>query len=214
MHSTAGRLSGGDVDGTAVRFGELVEPGVAARHRPDDVLVRARRRELRGAPDVDNDDLYLVSSATDQNVKLRGDGGFLKLKPLLARLEDGCELFEESLRWSWSMPVPTDGILSAAALLGIDVDVHGPLDADAVVDVLTGSTVEAVRVRKRRTQYVDGDGWLEVAELVFPGARVQSLAIQSPTIAETRRIRAALDPDAVLAPLSYVDACRRWRTRS
>lgn len=178
----------------------------------DSILERARRCALRGAPNVENEDWYFVSPFTDQNVKLRADAGLLKLKPLLARLDDGCELYEESLDLLFAMPASPDAVARAAALLGVDLArTESPVDAGRLVAAFASASVETVRVRKRRTQYVVGDGWIEVAELELPAARVTSLGIQSARIEETRRLRDTLDPDRRLSPTSYVDACRRWQ---
>jgi hypothetical protein len=163
--------------------------------------------ELRGEPGIEGEDLYLISASTDQNVKLRGDG--LKLKPLLVELDDGLELYEESARLAFDLPASPDAIAKAASLLGVHVAAPRALGRDELL-ALIGPGVVRVEVLKRRTQYVVGDGWVELAELEFPAARVRSLGIQSSSLAETRRIRDLLDPGRALAPINYVDACRRW----
>jgi hypothetical protein len=179
---------------------------------PEPIAARVAAYELRGEPAMENEDLYLISTLTDQNVKLRGSGGQLKLKPLLVRLDGGFELYEETERLVFPMPAPPDAIRMAAGLLGIAVETAAPLGLDALLDRLAAGAPEvtAVRVRKLRTQYAAGDGWIELAELEFPGARVRSLGIQSRRLELTRALRDEVDPDRVLEPLGYVAACRMF----
>jgi hypothetical protein len=178
---------------------------------PEPVAARVRAHETRGEPDVEGDDLYLVSSLTDQNVKLRADGGLLKLKPRLAALADGCELFEETARLIWTTPVPAAAVAKAAALLGVAVDAGEPLDAERLRRAFEAAPeVRLVRARKRRTQYAIGEAWVELADVVFPRGAVRTIGVQSPRLDETRRVRDLVDPDGLLSPLGYVDACRRW----
>lgn len=177
---------------------------------PERLVGAVEAYDLRGEPGVEGEDLYLISDATDQNVKLRGAA--LKLKPLLARLGDGLELYEESARLVFELPATPDAIAKAASLLGVHVAAGSALGRDELL-ALIGPDVLQLSVRKRRTQYTVGDGWVELADLEFPAARVRSLGIQSSSLAETRRIRDLLDPGCSLAPMSYVEACRRWVTR-
>jgi hypothetical protein len=164
---------------------------------------------VRGAAGLVCADDYFVGDLTDQNVKLRGDQ--LKLKPLLARLPDGLELYEETERLLFALPVGAEELVMAANLLGVEVVAGGSVGRDLLVSSLRDAPgVRFVAVRKRRTQYVVGDGWAELAEIELPRASLWSLGIQSRSIAETRRIRDLLDADGELEPVSYVEACRRW----
>lgn len=177
---------------------------------PSEILGAVRSREVRGTPELESDDEYFVSSSTDQNVKLRA--GTLKLKPLLARLDDGCELYEESERLVFALPVTHDEANRAASLLGLSIGFADgtSLDAGALAAaLLAGPSVARVRILKRRTQYAVGAGWVEVAELESGGVATTSLGVQSTSLAETRRIVAELDPARSLAPMGYVEACRR-----
>jgi hypothetical protein len=179
---------------------------------PEEVAARVAAREVRGAPGVENEDLYLISALTDQNVKLREDGGQLKLKPMLARLDDGFELYEETERLVFPMPAAPGAVRMACGLLGVAFEAARPLALDELLGRLAAEAPEvtAVRVRKRRTQYAAGDGWIELAELEFPRAAVRTLGIQSPRLDLTRALRDEVDPDRALEPLGYVAACRRW----
>ena len=80
------------------------------RDVPESVVERVAAHEVRGAPDLENEDLYFVSSLTEQNVKLRADGSLLKLKPLYARLDDGLELYEETSRLLFPMPASPEAV--------------------------------------------------------------------------------------------------------
>jgi len=155
------------------------------------------------------EDEYFVSSLTDQNVKLRFDQ--LKLKPLLARLDDGLELYEESARLLFDLPSGEEDLVRAAGLLGVSIDAGASNSREDVIRLLSdASPVRFVRVRKRRTQYALGNGWAELAEIWFPRASVWSLGVQSSRIDETRDLRRRLDPEHALEPIGYVEACRRW----
>jgi hypothetical protein len=179
---------------------------------PAAIAERVAAYERRGAAAVENDDLYFVSSLTDQNVKLRTDSGLLKLKPLLVRLDEGFELYEESERLVFPMPAPPDAVRMAGGLLGVALDARAAVDRDALVAALEAHApaIRGVRVRKRRTQYSTGDAWIELAELAFPAASMRSLGIQSASLDAVRALRDALDPARALAPAGYVEACRRW----
>ena len=178
---------------------------------PDSVAARAAAHERRGAV-VENEDLYLISTLTDQNVKLREDGGQLKLKPLLARVAGGFELYEETERLIYAMPASPDALHKAASLLGVVLEAAAPLGLKELLARLAAEApeVRAVRVRKRRTQYLVEDGWIELAELEFPTAVVESLGIQSRRLERTRALRDEVDPEHALEPLNYVAACRLW----
>jgi hypothetical protein len=180
-------------------FGEL----------PDAVVSAVESHELRGEPCIEGEDLYLVSPWTEQNVKLRGES--LKLKPLLARLADGLELYEETERLVFAPPMHPDAIAKAASLLGVHVATGAQLGRDELLG-LFGPDVLRVPVRKRRTQYTVGDGWVELADLEFGSVSGRSLGIQSSSLAETRRIRSLVDPARELTAMNYVEACRRWRS--
>ncbi len=177
---------------------------------PESVVERLARYDVRGARDVENADLYFVSSLTEQNVKLRADGAMLKLKPRLVRLADGLELYEETMRLLFAMPAEPRAVTMAAGLLGVTAPVDTPVDADAFAALLDTPAVRSVRARKRRTQYSVGDGWVELADVEFPREAVRSIGMQSRSLDETRRIRELLDPNLELAPVNYVEACRRW----
>jgi hypothetical protein len=164
---------------------------------------------IRGSANLICVDEYFISTNTDQNVKLRGSQ--LKLKPLLARLPDGIELYEESARLLFEIPIDAEGITKAASLLGVDIPEVDGGERDAIVPALASAPgVSFITVRKRRTQYALGDGWAELAELEFPSGPTWSLGVQSPSIQETRRLRDLLDPEGALEPMGYVEACRRW----
>jgi hypothetical protein len=177
---------------------------------PPRVVDRLARYEVRGEPGTAGRDFYFVSDVTDQNVKLRGRE-LLKLKPLLARLADGVELYEETARLNFALPAPPDAVGMAGSLLGVEVEAGAPLNwFELKAALMAAPGVRFVPVRKRRTQYVVGGGWAELAELEFPGGTVRSLGVQSGSISETRRLRDQLDPAGELEPLNYVGACRRW----
>jgi hypothetical protein len=179
---------------------------------PDRIVRALSRCEVRGRAGIENEDLYFVSGLTEQNVKLRTGASVFKLKPLLVGLEDGLELYEESDRWIWEMPVAPEGVAAAASLLGVSLETSEPWSADRIRAAfkVRGGVISTILVRKKRTQYVYGGGWAEMAELEFPGGAVRTLGLQSRSLGETRRMRDMLDADRTLVPMNYVAACRKY----
>lgn len=178
---------------------------------PDEVTARVERLERRGVSMTGVDE-YFVSTRSQQNVKLRDGGAFLKLKPLLVTLSEGFELYEETLRLCFAPPFGRDVVRMATSLLGCAVEPAGPQDAAGLSRLLSVECdgVRRVVVSKSRSQFVAGTGWVEIVALAFPTARVASLGIQSTRLDEVRRLRATLDPRGVLPAMNYVQACRRW----
>jgi hypothetical protein len=177
--------------------------------RPEHAARILEAQAVRGNAGLFSYDEYFIADRTDQNVKLRDPQ--LKLKPLLARLADGLELYEESARLLYDLPIDATGLSMAASLLGVEVSAPASATRDEVVRVLgSAAGVRFVPVHKRRTQYTIGEGWAELAEIEFPGGKTWSLGVQSRNLSTTRAIRDMLDPGREFVPMGYVEACRKW----
>src|SRR5215813_4107939 len=75
---------------------------------PEELIRKVQSNPIRmGIRDVAGEDVYLVSPASDQNVKLRQSqsGWTLKFKLLIETREGGFDLFEESAAYTYCLPV-------------------------------------------------------------------------------------------------------------
>ena len=179
--------------------------------------VRSRPNRL-GIIDQQGEDLYFISPTSDQNVKLRrwGSGWMLKIKLLLATSDRSVELYSESSKMIFSFPVPATVLYYAAGLLEVsveqEVDDDEPVSGEQFISSLVASDPPARRVdvAKTRSQYEFDGGWVELADVTLPRARVQSISVQSPEIENVRSILAMLEPGPELEAMNYVEACRRW----
>jgi hypothetical protein len=164
------------------------------------------------------EDTYLVSPNSDQNVKLRNyaSGSALKLKLLFATGPDSIELYNESTTYIHRFPISRAELEEAARLLGVQ-----PRNADESPAVFTpdqfirvmaesSPAVFTVNVRKTRTQYAFEGGWFEVADVFFPQGKVQTISIQSPDLQVVQDMLKRLSPGEQLEVMNYVEACRHW----
>ncbi|HWP45457.1 MAG TPA: hypothetical protein VNO14_19615 [Blastocatellia bacterium] len=185
----------------------------------DSLLALVRSHPVRmGILDQQGEDLYFISPASDQNVKLRRAGGrwVLKLKLLLATSDNSIELYSETSKMVFSFPVPAIVFHQAARLLGVSLETS--LDEKAEVSdqqfieslVTASPPAASVEVAKIRSQYDFECGWVEIADVSFPRGRVQSLSVHSPEIESVRSILSLLQPGPELEAMNYVEACRRW----
>ena len=162
-------------------------------------------------------DLYLISDASDQNVKLRkwGTEWLLKFKLLISKAPHEVELYRESSTTVYRFPVSSGELEFAANLL--DVHLKTPADKNSFTDsefmnALISSSPPAVKVEvsKARSQFDFDDGWVELADVSFPGKTVQTLSIHSAQRETVEQIIDFLQPGRELEVMNYVEACRRW----
>ncbi len=162
-------------------------------------------------------DLYLISEASDQNVKLRKWGAewLLKLKLLVDKAERAIELYSENSTMVFRFPVTEGELLFAAHLLGVQPKT--PLDNNSFTDeefinALVSSSPPAARVEvsKVRSQFDFDGGWVELAHVNFPRKTVQSLSIHSRERETVEKILDSFELGAELDAMNYVEACRRW----
>jgi hypothetical protein len=185
---------------------------------------RVTRFPIRAAiRDVVGEDIYFISSQNDQNVKLRFAAGqwLLKFKILLeTKLFDGIpgafELYDESARYTYLLPVGTRELRDAARLLSVSLtddavakQTFGFAELSRVFSRATPSVVR-VNVKKRRSQYAFDGGWIELAEASFPTKTVESISAHSMNLDTAQKIVTDLLPSDNLETMNYVQACRRW----
>ena len=164
-------------------------------------------------------DIYLISPASEQNVKLRltDRGWLLKFKLLLEKRDDNIELYHETARWTYAFPVSEAMMQEAARLLNVALP-DAALRAERFSEAEAVATFEAatpavfsVETRKVRSQYQFEGGWAEVADVDFGSRQIQSLSLHSPSVAAVQRMVERLHPDDSLTVMNYVEACRRLR---
>src|SRR5438128_3660197 len=132
--------------------------GKIGRHIAAQVETLPIRNGLR---DIAATDIYLISPTSEQNVKLRltDKGWVLKFKLLLAKREDGIELYHETARWTYPFPLSSTVIREAARLLDValaDQTLEAAAFNEAEIIAAFHSatpTVLSVETRKVRSQY-------------------------------------------------------------
>src|SRR5215469_16805123 len=171
------------------------------------------RAGIVGRPDCD---IYLISPNTDNNIKLREMDGrsVLKLKPLLEVRADSIELYHESMDMVYEFPVAKSVFDRVCLLLGTapagDLSSVQRFGAEGFIRTLSTCRppVKTVQVSKTRSQYVVQSGWVELADILFPRKRTQSISIHSYQSQALKRILEDLEIGEKLKVMNYVQACR------
>jgi hypothetical protein len=185
----------------------------------DKTLEGVRSRPIRmGVKDLPGEDIYLISSTSDQNVKLRLWKGVwvLKVKLLLTTTPRGIDLYTETAGLVYKFPAGADVLGQAARLLAVKLpasyDSVPSFSSDEFIQTLAQSSppVFAVRTVKMRSQFEFNRGWVEFAEVTFPRHQVQTLSIHSMTAKGVEETLDEISPDPELEVMNYVEACRRW----
>ena len=164
------------------------------------------------------EDLYLISPASDHNVKLRRTDGrwFLKFKLLLATVQRSIELYRESSSLIYSFPIERDIVEQAAALLNTKLltlaESIAVFEREEFIEAMAVSSppIAKVEVAKIRSQFQFERGWVELADVWFSQHRVQSLSIHSPDAKAVEAVLDMLRPGSEVEAMNYVEACRRW----
>lgn len=173
------------------------------------------RMGIRGQEGYDE---YFISPAGEQNVKIRRyrTGAVLKFKFLLARADDGIELYAENPDYTYRFPVKVEHLQKSARLLGVELGRVEPepshLTAERFTERLTrpGLGVSFIGVRKRRWQFLCDGGWLEMADIAIKEHKVQTISAHSPDLDIIQGIKTGLELGDGLEVMNYVMACRRW----
>jgi hypothetical protein len=163
-------------------------------------------------------DIYLISPGSNQNLKLRLTevGWALKFKLFLGAGPSRVERYREGEHLVFSFPLSPAVLRRAASLLGIRLPDSAPVDRpmkeDEFLRVMAASSppISAVPVSKIRSQYQFSRGWLELAEVVFPCRSVRSFSIISPDLELVEYGLRFFDPPGQLEVINYIEACRRW----
>ena len=170
-----------------------------------------------GIVDHQGVDLYLISPASEHNIKLRkwNRGWLLKFKLLLDKSPDSIELYSESARQVFKFPVEPKRLKRAASLLNTTLPKKSPalpLTRKQFLKALESASpaISMVEVSKVRSQFDCEEGWIEVADVDFPHRQVQSVSVHSPSLEAVKRIVEQLEPGSDLDVMNYLDACRRW----
>jgi len=173
------------------------------------------RAGIVGRPDYDT---YLISPNTDNNIKLRDVDGrpVLKLKPLLESRTDSIELYQESMDMVYEFPVAKSVFDRVCLLLGTapagDLSSIQSFGAEGLIRTLSTCrpAIKTVPVTKTRSQYVVPSGWVELADMLFPRKRTQSISIHSYQSQVVKRTIEELKIREGLKAMNYVQACRMW----
>jgi hypothetical protein len=185
----------------------------------DELARRAQAYPIRqGISNHRGEDIYLISSISDQNVKLRlySTVSYLKFKLLLDTRPGGFELYRESIQYTHPFPIRFEVLEEAARLLKVtlptETSTANSFSEDESVRLLAASSPPVVRVgvKKVRSQYQFDGGWVELADIEFSHLRVQSISIHSENIEVIERMIENLQPDDGLEVMNYIEACRRW----
>jgi len=183
------------------------------------LLARVNSLPLRagivGRPEFD---IYLISPTSDNNIKLREmDGRFaLKLKPLLEAGTDSIELYQESIDLVYDFPVDKSVFDRVCSLL----ETAAPGDLGAIHSfgeegftrtlATCRPAIKRVEVSKTRSQFVVPDGWVELADMIFPRKTTQSISVHSFEKEVISRTLEDLKVPNALKAINYVQACRLW----
>ena len=188
-------------------------------HISDRLAAKVHAYPIRmGISGLKGEDIYLISPASDQNVKLRSSaaGTYLKFKLLLETRPGGFELYRESVQYNYPFPISFEVLEEAARLLKVTLPdealVSTSFSEDDSVGALAVSSPPAVRtdVKKVRSQYQFDGGWIEIGVVEFSRERVQTISIHSQDLESVAQMVEKLEPGDELEVMNYIEACRRW----
>jgi exopolyphosphatase/guanosine-5'-triphosphate,3'-diphosphate pyrophosphatase len=155
---------------------------------------------LTPGPVQDSDEVYLLSSAGDGNVKIRH--GLLDIKMLREVDAAGLERWEPVMKTGF--PLPAAEVARVFDALGVVPPplTQGAYTFDQFLARLVGPSgvVRVVRVHKRRVRYTLGGCSAEVADVEVGGRAARTIAIE------------AEDPSAVIAAVRGVGLDRHGNT--
>jgi len=125
----------------------------------------------------ESDETYLLSPASDANVKIRD--ALMDIKTLVEVGSTGLEQWRPVMKATF--PLTRDVLRDVCAALGVPVP---PSTGDAVTleqlgTLLSGRGVRAIAVHKRRVRYTIDGCASEVTEVVADGRSVRTVAIES-----------------------------------
>ena len=124
-----------------------------------------------------SDEIYLLSSGSDANVKIRD--GLMDIKQLEQTDAHGYQLWRPVLKEAFPLPVPA--IQAVFAALGITAtQEHVMITLDKLLaEVASTSGLRILEVHKNRTRYHLEDCIEELTEVVADGKTIRTMAVES-----------------------------------
>jgi exopolyphosphatase/guanosine-5'-triphosphate,3'-diphosphate pyrophosphatase len=149
----------------------------------------ARFAELRPANIQTSEEIYLLSSASDANVKIRAE--LLDVKRLEGVNDHGLEQWRPALKVAF--PIVASAVATARVELGLPEapPAASALSLDRLIAELTstGVPVRVVNVRKTRRRYLVDGCVSELTDVVADGTKVRTVAIED---ADAQKVLAAV----------------------
>jgi hypothetical protein len=187
----------------------------------EQIEARPMRLDPSGNPlaNIIGQDLYLISPSSDHNIKLRksfGGDWVLKFKLLLKTEARLIELYHESEKKSFRFPVSSRVVEETAQLLNVTLSESKRQDeklTDAQFLNVFAQAMPAllqVSVGKIRSQYQFANGWVELADVRFPQAHLQSISLHAFALEGIEAMLNELQIDDQFEAMNYLEACRRW----
>ena len=154
------------------------------------------RLKTRGADKLQHsDEIYLLSSVSNANVKIRD--GLMDIKRLEKTDTHGFEQWRPVLKEAF--PLPAAAIDAVFAALGIASSRElAPITlAQLLAEVTTDSRLRALTVQKIRTRYHLEDCMAELTEVVANDKTIRTIAVESEDPAHIAAALRALDLEGV-----------------
>ena len=154
-----------------------------------------------------SDEIYLLSSGSDANVKIRD--GLMDIKQLEQTDAHGFELWRPVLKEAF--PLPVAAIQSVFAALGITAKLERlPITLDQLLaELISNSSLRILNVHKSRTRYHLEDSIAELTEVVADGKTIRTMAIEAEDPAHIAAALRALNLEGI-ENVSYPRGLKRF----
>jgi len=154
-----------------------------------------------------SDEIYLLSSISDANVKIRD--GLMDVKQLEQTDTHGFELWRPVLKEAFPLPAAASQALFAA--LGVTAkQEHTPIMLDKLLaEVASTSGLHILEVHKNRTRYHLEDCIAELTEVVADGKTIRTMAVESEDPAHIAAALRALNLEGI-ENVSYPRGLKRF----
>jgi exopolyphosphatase/guanosine-5'-triphosphate,3'-diphosphate pyrophosphatase len=175
---------------------------------PDLGDAEARFKALHVVDVQNSEEIYLVSAATDANVKIRDQ--LLDIKRLERVDEHGLEQWRPELKAPF--PIGASAVARARAVLGLPESrpAASALALEQFIAAMTSASVHVrvVNVRKTRTRYLVDGCISELTTVVADGTKLRTVAIED---ADAQKVIAAVRSMALggLPNISYPRALKQ-----
>ena len=125
----------------------------------------------------ESDELYFLSPASDQNVKVRFD--LMDIKTLVEVSADGLEQWKPVMKAKF--PLPADDVKKV--LEALDMKAESPARAEYTLDQFVSELavpggLRAVNVHKRRVRYKVNGCTSEITDVVADGQKIRTIALE------------------------------------